>query len=133
MKEERNEYTKNRILSLIEAEFESDVAFERVMKIPDKTVNNWRRGRSSSFMKMLPEIAARFHVTVSDLLNVPIGKDTSELSEEERHLVHLYRRSRTLPEAQRAALRKTLESVVSMYLECAPQESAGRRGRGGRK
>ncbi|MBQ8719726.1 MAG: hypothetical protein IJY65_01705 [Clostridia bacterium] len=132
MKEERNEYTKNRILSLIEAEFESDVAFERAMGIPDKTVNNWRRGRSSSFMRMLPEIAARFRVTVSDLLNVPIGSDTSELSEEEKHLVHLYRRSRTLPEAQRAALRKTLESVVLMYLELAGERGTTRRKRVGK-
>ena len=102
------------------------------MGIPDKTVNNWRRGRSSSFMRMLPEIAARFRVTVSDLLNVPIGSDTSELSEEEKHLVHLYRRSRTLPEAQRAALRKTLESVVLMYLELAGERGTTRRKRVGK-
>lgn len=132
MKDERNEFTKQRILSLIETEFESDVAFERVMKIPDKTVNNWRRGRSSSYMKMLPEIAARFRVTVSDLLGVPIGTDTSELSEEEKRLVHLYRRSRTLPEPQRMALHKTLESVVLMYLELAG-ESRTRRKKGDKK
>lgn len=133
MKNENTEKIRERVLALIESRFESDAAFERSLGLAEKTVNNWRRGRSSSFMKMLPEIAARFHVTVSDLLNVPIGSDTSELSEEEKRLVHLYRRARTLPEAQRKALHKTLESVVTMYLECAPQESSGRRGKGGRK
>ena len=45
---------RERILALIENEYDSDAAFEREMELPPKTVNNWRRGRSSSFMKILP-------------------------------------------------------------------------------
>ena len=41
MTAENNEKIKQRILSLIDAEFESDAAFERAMGLSDKTVNNW--------------------------------------------------------------------------------------------
>ena len=50
---ENNERIRERVLSLIDSEFESDAAFEREMELPEKTVNNWRRGRSASFMKIL--------------------------------------------------------------------------------
>ena len=50
---ENKERIRERVLALIESEFESDAAFERAMGLGDKTVNNWRRARSSSFMKML--------------------------------------------------------------------------------
>ena len=48
---------RERILSLIDSEFESDAAFERALGLPEKTVNNWRRGRSASYMKMLPRLS----------------------------------------------------------------------------
>ncbi|MBR5449302.1 MAG: hypothetical protein IKV43_04855, partial [Clostridia bacterium] len=102
------ERIRARVLSLIEAEYESDAAFERAMGIPDKTVNNWRRGRSASFMKMLPELSERFRVNIGELMDMPLRRDTSELSEDELRLLHLYRRSRTLPEKMRHALGETL-------------------------
>ena len=98
------ERIRARVLSLIEAEYESDAAFERAMGIPDKTVNNWRRGRSASFMKMLPELSERFRVNIGELMDMPLRRDTSELSEDELRLLHLYRKSRTLPEKMRHAL-----------------------------
>lgn len=106
-----------RIFSLIGSEYESDAAFERALGLKDKTVNNWRRGRSASYMKMLPRLCEVFHVSVSDLLNMPLKSERAELSEAELHLLHLYRRSRTLPKAQREALAKTLEGVITLYLE----------------
>ena len=57
MKKANQSKTRERIISLIEAEFESDAAFERAMGLAEKTVNNWRRDRSASYMKMLPELA----------------------------------------------------------------------------
>ena len=63
------------------------------------------------------------------------GVNTAQLkvlSEEEKRLVHLYRRSRTLPESHRKALHKTLELVVLMYLELAG-ESRARRKKGDKK
>ena len=116
MKNENTERIRERILNLIEGEFESDAAFERAMGIPDKTVNNWRRGRSASFMKMLPSLSERFRVNVGELLNMPLRRDTSELSEEELHLLHLYRKARVMPEKMRSALRETLEMTIELYI-----------------
>ena len=119
MKKEKQTGTKERILSLIDAEFESDAAFERAMGLAEKTVNNWRRDRSASYMKMLPELAEKFGVNVTELLNVPLSGDSSELSEEELHLIHLYRKSRTLPGPMRSALVKTLETTINLYVDSA--------------
>ena len=121
MSAENNEKIRQRILSLIDTEFESDAAFERAMGLRDKTVNNWRRGRSASYMKMLPTLSERFSVNVGELLDMPVRKDTSELSEDELHLLHLYRRSRTMPQKLRVALRETLEEVITLYIKSASE------------
>lgn len=116
MKQDNTERIRSRILTLIEAEFESDAAFERAVGLADKTVNNWRRARSSSFMKMLPKLAEEFKVSIGELMDMPLRRDTSELSEEELHLLKLYRKSRTMPESMRSALRDTLEATINLYL-----------------
>ena len=89
MNGQNQENIRERILSLIDSEFESDAAFERALGLADKTVNNWRRGRSASYMKMLPTLSEVFKVNVGELLDMPLRSDTSELSEEELHLLHL--------------------------------------------
>lgn len=116
MKNENAEKIRQRILSLIDTEYESDAAFERAMGLGDKTVSNWRRGRSSSYMNMLPRLSEEFRVNVGELLDMPLRRDTSELSEEELHLLHLYRKSRTLPPKMRTALRESVESVINLYI-----------------
>ena len=113
---EQTAAVRERILSLIASEYESDAAFERSLGLKDKTVNNWRRGLSASYMKMLPRLSEVFRVSVSDLLDMPIDQDRAELSESEWHLLHLYRRARVLPKAQREALASTIESVIKLYL-----------------
>lgn len=110
------EKIRERILALIDSEFESDASFERELSLPDKTVNNWRRGRSSSFMRMLPALSECFGVNVGELLNIPLSGDTAELSEEEIRLLELYRKSRTLPTKARSALRETLETTINLYV-----------------
>lgn len=117
MKTDNVERIRSRIISLIESEFESDAAFERALGLPDKTVNNWRRARSSSFMKMLPRLSEIFNVNIGELMDMPLRRDTSELSEEELHLLRLYRKSRSLPETMRRALRETLETTINLYIE----------------
>lgn len=117
MNKEDVQNVRERILSLIDSEFESDAAFERALGLPEKTVNNWRRGRSSSFMKMLPRLSEEFRVNVGELLDIPLRSDTSELSEEELHLLHLYRKSRTLPVKLREALRENLEATITLYIK----------------
>ena len=116
MKNDNTESIRTRVLSLIESGFDSDAAFERAMSLPAKTVNNWRRGLSSSFMKMLPRLSDEFGVNVGELLDIPLRKDTSELSEEELHILHLYRKARTMPQPMRAALRDTIETTINMYI-----------------
>lgn len=121
MKAEANENVRARILSLIESEFESDAAFERALGLSDKTVNNWRRSRSASYMKMLPELSRAFGVNVGELLDIPITHSTSELSLEEVHLLHLYRKARVVPPKMRTALRETLESIINLYIDTATE------------
>ena len=118
---ENRDRIREKILSLIDSEYESDAAFERAMGLSDKTVNNWRRGRSSSYMKMLPRLSEEFKVNVGELLDMPLRRDTSELSEDELHLLHIYRRSRTMPQKLRTALRETLENVITLYIKSASE------------
>ena len=129
MNTENTEQIRERVLALIESEYDSDAAFERAMSLPQKTVNNWRRGRSASFMRMLPSLSEAFGVNALELLDMPLRRDTSELSEEELHLLHLYRKSRTMSQSMRTALRETLESTIKLYLTAASEQ----KGKGARK
>ena len=122
MRNENTEKIRERVISLIESEFSSDAAFEREMGIPEKTVNNWRRGRSASFMSMLPSLSERFGVNVGELLDMPPRRDTSELSNDEIELLKAYRRSRTMPQKMRIALKETLESVINLYIQTVNEQ-----------
>jgi len=116
MKNENSEKIREKIIGLIEYEFESDAAFERAMGLPTKTVNNWRRGRSASFMKMLPTLCDTFGTSPSELLDIPLSKEGGELSEDEVKLLNLYRRSKTLPSGLRLALAENLENTIKLYI-----------------
>ena len=124
---EATEKIRERVLSLIKAEFESDAAFEREMNLNEKTVSNWRRGRSSSFMKILPELSALFGVNVGELLDIPLRDDSSELSEEELELLSLYRKSHVLPKKMRLALKETIEATVNMYITAHGEQKQTKR------
>ena len=106
MKSEANIITRDKILLLIESEFESDAAFEREVGLQSKTVNNWRRGRSASYMKMLPRLADAFEVSVGELLDMPITHDSGDLSEDEIELLTLYRKSGVLSAKRNKSLLK---------------------------
>ena len=116
MNKENTEKIRERILALIDSEYESDASFEREIALPEKTVSNWRRGRSASFMKMIPTLSECFGVNVGELLDIPLRGDSSELSDEEIKLLDLYRKTRTMPQKMRAALRETLETTMNLYL-----------------
>ena len=121
MKDLSSEKIRERVLSLIDSEFESDVAFEKEMELPPKTVNNWRRRLSSSYMKILPKLSERFKVNVSELLDMPILGESSELSEDEIYILTLYRKSRTLPVKLRKSLSESIESIINLYLKTAAE------------
>ena len=119
MKDANSEKIRDRIISLIDSEFESDVAFEKEMGLPPKTVNNWRRGRSASFMKNLPEIAEICGVNLAAVMDIPISADAPELTNDEVELLTLYRKARVMPKKMRLALKGTLESTINMYIDAA--------------
>ncbi len=75
-------------------------------------------------MRMLPRLSERFGVNVGELLDMPLRRDTSELSEDELRLLHLYRRSRTLPQKMRSALKETLETTINLYISTASELKA---------
>ena len=133
MKQDNTERIRARILALIESEFESDAAFERALGLGDKTVNNWRRARSSSFMKMLPRLSEVFRVNIGELMDMPLRRDTSELSEEELQLLKLYRRSRSMPDPMRKALKETLETTINLYLNSYNEVKTAAKRRGPKK
>ena len=133
MKADNTERIRARILALIESEFESDAAFERALGLNDKTVNNWRRARSASFMKMLPKLSEEFKVNIGELMDMPLRRDTSELSEEELHLLKLYRKSRSMPEPMRKALRETIETTINLYLDSYEEVNNAAKRRGPKK
>lgn len=124
---EATEKIRERVLSLIKAEFESDAAFERELSLNEKTVSNWRRGRSASFMRMLPELSRTFGVNVGEILDIPLQEDSSELSEEELELLTLYRKTHVLPKKSRLALKSTIESTVNMYLTAYAEQKQAKK------
>ena len=113
---EHTERIREQVLSLIDSEFESDASFERELDLPEKTVSNWRRGRSASFMRILPRLCDLFSVNIGELFDIPIREDSSELSDEELELLTLYRKSHALPKKHRIALKQTIESTINLYL-----------------
>ncbi len=119
MERENVESIRQRVIALIESEYDSDAAFERALNLPPKTVNNWRRGRSSSFMKILPTLSELFSVNALELLDIPLRTDTSELSDEEIEILELYRKARPLPIPMRAALRETIATTINLYISAA--------------
>lgn len=127
------EKIRKRIIELIESEYESDAAFERALGLGEKTVNNWRRGRSASFMRMLPVLSKTFSVSVSELLDMPLADDTSELSQGEKHLLELYRRARPLPEPMRQALAEIIEKTIEAYLTSYAEVKRTQKKKPGRK
>lgn len=105
------------IFSFIELRYGSDAAFERAANLPPKTVNNWRRGRSASYMKMLPELATLFGVSVRELLQSEEGEAAApRLSAEEQDLLTLFRATGGLSDKERAALTETIRNTIDLYL-----------------
>ena len=62
------EIARERIIGWIEESFESYKEFEDDLDLKPTTVTEWKRGRSSTFMNILPEIADALGTTVDYLL-----------------------------------------------------------------
>ena len=85
-------------------------SFERALALPPKTVSNWRRGVSHSYLAMLPQIAHLLSTTTDALLGLE-----EELEEECLHA--LFVKAKKLPPHRREALYRTLEDVMKLYFE----------------
>ncbi len=105
-----------RVLALIEQEYSSDADFEREIGVKDKTVSNWRRGRSSSFVKLAPSVAEAFGLTLGELMDIAPTCDGQDLSQDEIRLLTLYRKTSALPKDRRKALTESIESLISLYM-----------------
>lgn len=60
--------TLTRILQLNKTKGNDDHTLELALELKPKTVNNWKRGLSEAYLKMLPKIADYFDVSVDYLL-----------------------------------------------------------------
>jgi len=67
-------------MKLIEDRYESDTAFEKAFGLTPKTVNNWKRGVSKSYYKMLPKLAEHFEVSTDYILACSDSTDADVVS-----------------------------------------------------
>ena len=91
-------------------------AFERALNLPQKTVSNWRRGVSHSYLSMLPQIAYLLSTTTDHLLGNEEKAD-AEWAREAECLHALFVKAKKLPPHRREALYHTLEDVMKLYFE----------------
>ena len=105
--------TGKKIFALIDTKFASDACFERAAGLMPKTVNNWRRGLSSSYMKMLPELSQILGTTAGALLDTD---GMSNLSENEQEIITLYRSAGKLSDRELNALTETIKNTIGLYL-----------------
>ena len=106
---------KLRIQPLIEACGKSDMEIERDLNLPRSTIYDWNNGRSKSYKKYLPEIAAYFDVSTdyllgnTDIKNKPAATEDGGLDEQERNLIDLFR---LLPEEDRDTVAVIIEGIL---------------------
>ena len=62
------EIARQRIVGWIESFYDSYKEFEEELELKPATVTDWKRGRSNTFMSMLPEIAEELGTTTDYLL-----------------------------------------------------------------
>ena len=116
MKKDDLEKTRARVISMIERDFASDAAFERAASLPKKTVNNWRRGLSSSFMKMLPTLADLFGIAAQELIDTEGRVRHAVLTDDEEKLLSLYRSTEGLSRKTRSELLLAFENMTTLSL-----------------
>ena len=67
---ESKEIARERVLALIDSREPAGICAEAKFKLRANTVSEWRYGRSSTFMNILPEIAKEYGVSTDWLLGV---------------------------------------------------------------
>ncbi len=105
--------TRSRIFLLLDELNMEQKTLASVLGLPADTVSAWRRGKSASYTKYLPQIAEALGTTTEYLLtgegpkkkSAPAVSDSDTLTNEEEHLISTYRQA--APELQ-AAVRRVL-------------------------
>lgn len=71
------------ILNLINKNYPSEAAFEYKFGLKPKTVYDWKRGKSKSYLKILPKLSKEFNVSTDYLLgNADIKNSPSTIEDE---------------------------------------------------
>ena len=113
MKQTDTQRIGERVCHLIGEQFTTDAAFEREAGLAPKTVSNWRRGRSASFMKSLPQICAVLGVEPEEVLTGEPSQKRA-MTREESILLEAFRSARDLSPAERASLLQTMLSIIRL-------------------
>ncbi len=100
------------LVALINERYPSHADFERDMGLNPKTVNNWIRGTSSSFYKILPELSEALDVTPNYLL----GFSERELESDETEILSAYRRAGHLSDKERKKLIATIKNIIDLKI-----------------
>ncbi len=101
------------VLRLIPAHFPSDAAFERAAGLPPKTVSNWRRAKSATYMKMLPKLEDLLGEELSFFIHGTAAED-SGMTRDEIRLLRAWRSTEALPAEARRALFNTLTNMMKL-------------------
>lgn len=80
----------DRLFELVDEKFKEQKAFAAAIGVSDDTASNWRRRKSASFSKYLPQIAEALGTTTEYLLTgkkEPVPMNGDGLSEARRKLL----------------------------------------------
>ena len=99
------------ISKLIKRDFQSDVAFEKSLGLKPKTVSNWKRGLSTSYLKMIPQLCETFNVSTDYLLGraVPTAAELQQSVSPE--VIEMLEKIKDLSPEKRAQVRGYLDSL----------------------
>ncbi len=101
------------IVALIPQKYASDAAFERAAGLAPKTVSNWRRGRSATYMKMLPRLEALLGDELRDLIRDE-NEHTEGLTREEERLLRAWRATEDMAPTARKALYNMVINMMKL-------------------
>lgn len=112
MEKGKHDPAREELLRLIAERFGSDAAFERAAGLAPRTVSNWRRGRSASYLKLLPQLGELLGTRPSDLFILGEEGDAGEAA-----LVRAWRETAHLPPQRRKRIADAVSALIRLYAE----------------
>ena len=102
--------TFERILDLKKKHGMRDVALERAIGVPGRTIDAWKRGLSRSYVKHIPAFARVFNVSTDYLLCMQEHDIPPEMQV-------LARKAEAIPEGERGRIMSLLNATMDTFLE----------------